>query len=107
MLCLEAIKHLLDPCTAFNAVPLLQTIGGAVSTGTHGSSLKWGSLSSQVVALHTVLANGTVRVFDDESDPFLMKVRVSAYTLTINCVCHVEEGATVYCRPYTMYIWHV
>lgn len=25
-----------------------QTVGGAVATGTHGSSLKWGSLSSQV-----------------------------------------------------------
>ena len=25
-----------------------QTVGGAVATGTHGSSLRWGSLSSQV-----------------------------------------------------------
>ena len=36
-----------------------QTIGGAVATATHGSSLRHGSLSSQVVALRVVLANGT------------------------------------------------
>ena len=37
-----------------------QTIAGAVSTGTHGSSLRWGSVSSQVRGLKVVLANGTL-----------------------------------------------
>jgi len=37
-----------------------QTIGGAVSTGSHGSSLRFGGLSSQLRALRVVLANGTV-----------------------------------------------
>jgi FAD/FMN-containing dehydrogenase len=52
-----------------------QTIGGAVATGTHGSSLQWSSLSNQVLGLDVVLANGTRRVFTNETDPFLMKVR--------------------------------
>ena len=37
-----------------------QTVGGAVATATHGSSLRHGSLSSQVVSLTVALANGTV-----------------------------------------------
>ena len=37
-----------------------QTVGGAVATATHGSSLRHGSLSSQVTALTIVVANGTV-----------------------------------------------
>ncbi|KXZ51873.1 hypothetical protein GPECTOR_11g309 [Gonium pectorale] len=50
-----------------------QTLGGAVATGTHGSSLKHHSLSSQVLAFTVVLANGTVRTFTNETDPFLMR----------------------------------
>ena len=37
-----------------------QTIGGAVATGTHGSSFQHGSLSSQVTSLRLLLANGTI-----------------------------------------------
>jgi FAD/FMN-containing dehydrogenase len=39
-----------------------QTVGGAVATGSHGSSLSYGSLSSDelLVALDVVLANGTL-----------------------------------------------
>ena len=37
-----------------------QTIGGAVATGTHGSSMRYGSLSSQVLSMRMMLANGTV-----------------------------------------------
>ena len=37
-----------------------QTIGGAVSTDTHGSSFRWGSLSGQLRGLKVVLANGTL-----------------------------------------------
>ena len=38
----------------------LQTIGGAVATGSHGSSMRYGSLSSQLVSLQVMLANGTL-----------------------------------------------
>ena len=37
-----------------------QSIAGAISTGTHGSGLSKGSLSTAVTALQLVLANGTV-----------------------------------------------
>jgi FAD/FMN-containing dehydrogenase len=51
-----------------------QTIGGAVSTGTHGSSLRWGSISSQVRDLKVVLANGTVLELDSPAEnPHLWK----------------------------------
>lgn len=49
-----------------------QTMGGAVATATHGSSLRHGSLSSQLTGLTMVLANGTViSVDEDESSPHL------------------------------------
>ncbi|GAX78596.1 hypothetical protein CEUSTIGMA_g6035.t1 [Chlamydomonas eustigma] len=61
-----------------------QTIGGAVSTGSHGSSLAWGSLSNQLLGVTMVLANGTLRTFTPETDPFLMRaVRVAVGQLGI------------------------
>ena len=53
-----------------------QSIGGAVATGTHGSSLEHGSLSNQVLAMRVVLANGTLAEISPESHPFLMKVMI-------------------------------
>ena len=48
-----------------------QTIGGAVATNTHGSSMKHASLSSQLTALKVVLANGTEVAFTPEGNPHL------------------------------------
>ena len=42
-----------------------QTIGGAVATATHGSSLRWGSLSSQLVACTVVKADGSIDRYDE------------------------------------------
>lgn len=51
-----------------------QTIGGAVSTGTHGSSMRWGSLSSQVRGLKVILANGTLlELKNPEENPHLWR----------------------------------
>jgi len=51
-----------------------QTVGGAVATGTHGSSLRWGSISSQVRGLKVILANGTLLELNSPSDnPHLWK----------------------------------
>jgi FAD/FMN-containing dehydrogenase len=50
-----------------------QTIGGAVSTGTHGSSMRYGSLSSQVKALKVILANGTLLELTPEDDIHLWR----------------------------------
>ncbi|EIE25101.1 hypothetical protein COCSUDRAFT_40439 [Coccomyxa subellipsoidea C-169] len=50
-----------------------QTVGGAVSTGTHGSTMFWGSLSSQAVRIELALANGTLLVLTPDSNPHLWK----------------------------------
>jgi FAD/FMN-containing dehydrogenase len=50
-----------------------QSIGGAVATGTHGSSLTWGSLSSQLRALKFIAANGTLVELTPDSNPHLWK----------------------------------
>jgi FAD/FMN-containing dehydrogenase len=52
-----------------------QTIAGAVATGSHGSSMKYGSLSSdaQLRALDVVLANGSFVQLSRDSHPFLWR----------------------------------
>lgn len=52
-----------------------QTVGGAVATGSHGSSLSYGSLSNdaQLMALDVVLANGTFVQMTSNSHPALWK----------------------------------
>lgn len=50
-----------------------QTMGGAVSTGTHGSSLLYGSLSNAIVRLRVVTANGSLKEITRQSDPHLFK----------------------------------
>ena len=61
-----------------------QTVGGAVATGTHGSSMRFGSLSEQVVAMTVALPNGTMAEITDATHPHLMKaMRVSVGRLGI------------------------
>lgn len=48
---------------------LNQTVVGAVATGTHGSSLRYSSLSNQVIGFRVILANGTEIEIDPESHP--------------------------------------
>lgn len=50
-----------------------QTIGGAIATGTHGSSLTYGSLSNQVMGFRVVLANGTTVEIYPNTDPLYFK----------------------------------
>lgn len=54
-----------------------QTIGGAVATATHGSSLQYGSLSQQVTAIELVLADGSVRTFTP-ADDFIFQAAVAS-----------------------------
>jgi len=63
-----------------------QTIGGAVATGSHGSSMRYGSLSSdeQLLSIDIVLANGSFVQMTRQSHPFLWRaVQVSAGRLGI------------------------
>ena len=53
-----------------------QTIGGAVATATHGSSLQYGSLSQQVTAIELVIADGSVREFTP-ADGYLFQAVVA------------------------------
>jgi L-gulono-1,4-lactone dehydrogenase len=45
------------------------TIGGAVATGTHGTSHKWGTLSDFVISMDVVLPSGKVKTFGPNSRP--------------------------------------
>lgn len=61
-----------------------QTIAGAISTGTHGTGITLGSLSSQVVAVTLVDGRGEVRTLDAKSDPDLFKAaRISLGALGV------------------------
>jgi L-gulono-1,4-lactone dehydrogenase len=46
-----------------------QTISGAISTGTHGTGSRFRNISSQVVAMELVLADGTLHEVSEEADP--------------------------------------
>ncbi|CAL8469269.1 g8810 [Coccomyxa elongata] len=61
-----------------------QTVAGAVATATHGSSMKYGSISGQVLELEVALANGTLATFAPASNPHLFAaVQVSVGRLGI------------------------
>ena len=62
----------------------VQAIAGALSTGTHGTGVALGSLSSQVCALRIVTAGGEVARCDARHDPDLLEAaRVSLGALGV------------------------
>jgi len=70
-----------------------QSVAGAISTGTHGTGARLRNISSQVVAMELVLADGSVRELTAEGDPELLRAaRVSIGALgaissvTLRCV---------------------
>jgi FAD-linked oxidoreductase len=70
-----------------------QSIAGAISTGTHGTGIRYGSLSTQVVALTLVTAGGQrLRVSAEENAALLPAARLSLGALgvitevTLQCV---------------------
>ncbi len=50
-----------------------QSIAGAISTGTHGTGIAFGSLSTQVVGLTLVTGNGEVIACSETENPLLFK----------------------------------
>lgn len=64
----------------------VQTVAGAVSTGTHGTGDRYGGLATQVTGLSLVLADGTVA----EGGPEAMTIGLGAFgivtELTLRCV---------------------
>ncbi len=72
----------------------VQTISGAISTGTHGTGAKLGGLATQVRALDLVLADGSVRSCSAEDDPQLFAAaRVGLGALG------VIAAVTLQCEP--------
>ncbi|MFF9853340.1 D-arabinono-1,4-lactone oxidase [Streptomyces litmocidini] len=70
-----------------------QTVSGAISTGTHGSGLRFGGIATQVRALQLVLADGSVvRCSADERPELFRAARVGIGALgvvtevTLQCV---------------------
>ena len=45
-----------------------QTLGGAIATATHGTGLRFGSISAQVIGLQLVLASGALLNLSDTRD---------------------------------------
>jgi L-gulono-1,4-lactone dehydrogenase len=71
----------------------VQTIAGAISTGTHGTGAKLRNISAQVEGLELVLADGSVRELKAETEPELLRAaRVGVGALgaisavTLRCV---------------------
>ncbi|ORY67614.1 D-arabinono-1,4-lactone oxidase-domain-containing protein [Pseudomassariella vexata] len=50
-----------------------QSIAGAISTGTHGSSLRHGLVSESILSLRITLADGTTRNCSPDEDPELFR----------------------------------
>ena len=51
----------------------MQTITGAISTGTHGTGVRFGTLATQVAGLTLVTAAGEVLELSPERDPDTFK----------------------------------
>lgn len=75
------------------------TIGGAISTASHGSGLAFGNLSSLVTGLRMVLADGSVRQYSREQHPeHFDAARVSLGALGV--ISHVELQCVDHYRLY-------
>lgn len=62
----------------------VQTLAGAIGTGTHGSGIKLGNLSSILMGVRMVNAEGNIVEYDFDNNPEIMKAaRVALGTLGI------------------------
>ena len=76
----DATRMLAEYGLALPSLPFLpdMTVGGAVSTGTHGTSLAYGTVSDQVRAIRLVTATGDLLVLEPNSPLDLLRAaRVS------------------------------
>ena len=72
----------------------VQTISGAISTGTHGTGVKYGGIATQVRGLDLVLADGsTLHCTPDENPDVFAAARVGLGALG------VIAGVTLQCEP--------
>lgn len=71
-----------------------QTIAGATATGTHGSSIQHGVMSTQIVRLRLVGPDGQLRVLSAQSDPALFDMA----RLSFGCF-GIITAVTLRCEP--------
>ena len=68
----------------------VQSLAGAISTGTHGAGADLGNISSQVVALQIVAGDGTVHELDGGDELLAARVSIGALgvitEVTLRCV---------------------
>lgn len=69
-----------------------QSVAGAVATGTHGSGIKYGNISTQIVGVTLVTADGkTIKINQEENAHLLPAVQISMgalgiiTTITLQC----------------------
>ncbi len=70
-----------------------QSLAGAISTGTHGTGIKFGNISTQVIGMKLILADGSVlHISENENAELLPGVRINLGVLgivseiTLQCV---------------------
>ena len=65
----------------------VQSLGGAVGTGTHGTGATLGSISTQVVGLRVATADGRIETWDDSDSDRMDAARVSLGMLGVVVAC--------------------
>ena len=81
-------KYLIDNGKMLPASPGvigIQTIAGAISTGTHGQGMNQSSLCEVVLALKIVLSDGNIEVIDETNDHF------GAFIMSLGCLGIITE----------------
>jgi FAD-linked oxidoreductase len=82
-----------------------QSVAGAISTGTHGSGMQFGSVSTQLKALTMVTGNGDVISCSDEENPMLFKaaqVSLGALGIIVEVKLKVIPKYRLHYRSYRM-----
>ncbi len=78
-----------------------QTIAGAISTGTHGSGLRFGGLATQVVGLELVLPDGSTLVASETENAdvlSLARVGLGALGVIVSVTLQAEPAFAVHAR---------
>jgi FAD/FMN-containing dehydrogenase len=82
-----------------------QSIAGATATGTHGTGIRLGNLSTSIVGMHIVTGTGDVLKITETDTDLLNAARVSIGALgivtevTLACVPHYQlENTTYFCK---------
>ena len=99
----ELTRALAEHDLALPSLPWITetTIGGAIASGTHGTSPKWGTMSDSVRSMKVVLATGDVKHFGpDSTDDELRAARLAIGMLDVI----IELELDVVPMPYVRFV---